>query len=81
MGDVRGRGLMVAVEFTMPDGARDAASAARILQGCIAKGLLLLSCGTYKNVIRWIPPLVVTEAEIDAGLRVFEEALSSNRGC
>ncbi|MFZ4426606.1 MAG: aspartate aminotransferase family protein [Saprospiraceae bacterium] len=80
MGDVRGRGLMVAVEFTMPDGAPDAASAARILQGCIAKGLLLLSCGTYKNVIRWIPPLVVTEAEIDAGLRVFEEALSSNRG-
>lgn len=76
MGDVRGRGLMVAVECTKPDGSPDAAAAAKIIQACAARRLLLLSCGTYKNVIRWIPPLVVTEAEIHAGLHIFEEAVS-----
>ncbi len=60
IGDVRGRGLMVATEFTTPDGQPDAASTTAVQQACLKRNLLLLNCGSYKNVIRWIPPLVVT---------------------
>jgi len=42
---------------------------------CIEQNLLLLSCGTYENVIRWIPPLVVTEAQIDDAVDIFEQAV------
>ncbi|MER3467288.1 MAG: aspartate aminotransferase family protein, partial [Thermoflexus sp.] len=40
------------------------------------RGLLLLTCGTYDNVIRWVPPLGVTAEQIQEGLRIFEEALA-----
>ncbi len=75
MGDVRGVGLMVAVEFTDDDGEPDAAITAKVISSCVNEGLLLLGCGSYKNVVRWIPPLVVTEAQIEAGLQIFENAL------
>jgi 4-aminobutyrate aminotransferase-like enzyme len=42
---------------------------------CLDRKLLLLNCGTYANVVRWIPPLVVTEQQINDGLTLFEEAL------
>jgi 4-aminobutyrate aminotransferase-like enzyme len=38
----------------------------------------MLSCGTYSNVIRWIPPLVVNEAQINAGLTAFEQAVAES---
>jgi 4-aminobutyrate aminotransferase len=41
----------------------------------LARNLLLLTCGSYENVIRWIPPLIVTEAQIDEALDIFAEAL------
>ncbi len=75
IGDVRGLGLMVAVEFTDADGKPDAASTAKVIRACVDQGLLLLSCGSYKNVVRWIPPLVVTETQIETGLQIFENAL------
>jgi len=77
MGDVRGIGLMLAVEFTKPDGTPDAKMTAAVTSACVAKGLLLLSCGSYKNVIRWIPPLVVTEEQINTALEVFGEVILS----
>jgi len=76
IGDVRGLGLMVGVEFTWA-GEADAATATRVQQECIKRNLLLLTCGTYGNVIRWIPPLVVNAEQIDAGLAVFNEALAA----
>ena len=76
IGDVRGLGLMVGVEFTR-EGEADAATATRVQQECIKRNLLLLTCGTYGNVIRWIPPLVVNAEQIDAGLAVFNEALAA----
>lgn len=76
IGDVRGLGLMVGVEFTRA-GEADAAAATRVQQECIKRNLLLLTCGTYGNVIRWIPPLVVNAEQIDAGLTVFNEALAA----
>ncbi|MGQ9489452.1 MAG: aspartate aminotransferase family protein [Anaerolineae bacterium] len=74
IGDVRGLGLMVGVEFTR-DGQPDTATAKAVVKAALDGGLLLLTCGTYDNVIRWIPPLVVTEAEIEEGLQIFAAAL------
>lgn len=75
IGEVRGLGLMVATEFVKSDGSPDPELTGAIVKACINKRLLLLSCGTYKNVIRWIPPLVVTEEEIERALRCFSEVI------
>jgi len=74
IGDVRGRGLMIATEFTR-DGKPDADTAKAVAKACIDKHLLLLTCGPYGNVIRWIPPLIVTKAQIDDALVIFEDSL------
>jgi 4-aminobutyrate aminotransferase len=76
IGDVRGRGLMVAAEFTTPDGQPDALSTTAVQQACLKRNLLILNCGSYKNVIRWIPPLIVTAQQIDDALSIFNEALN-----
>jgi 4-aminobutyrate aminotransferase/(S)-3-amino-2-methylpropionate transaminase len=46
-----------------------------VLAACRDKGLVLINCGTYGNVIRFIPPMVVTEAQMRQGLKVLEGAL------
>jgi 4-aminobutyrate aminotransferase len=76
IGDVRGLGLMVGVEFTR-DGQPDTTTSKAIVKMALESGLMLLTCGTYDNVIRWIPPLVVTEAEIDEALTIFAAALDT----
>jgi 4-aminobutyrate aminotransferase len=76
IGDVRGRGLMVASEFSTPEGKPDAATTGAVLRACLDQNLLLLICGSYQNVLRWIPPLIVTEAQIDEALAIFEHALA-----
>jgi len=75
MGDVRGLGLMIGVEFTGADGEPVPDTAKGVLDACISRRLLLLTCGSYGNVIRWIPPLIVTDAQIDAALATFAAAL------
>jgi 4-aminobutyrate aminotransferase len=79
IGDVRGRGLMVGVEFSVPDsqGKPDKDTTKAVAKACIDRRMLILTCGTYENVIRFIPPLIVTQAQIDEGLAIFEEALQS----
>jgi 4-aminobutyrate aminotransferase len=77
LGDVRGLGLMVGAEFTLPDGSPAADLVKTILARCQADQLLLLNCGTYSNVIRWIPPLVVTQEQIEVALDIFERAIKS----
>ncbi|MCB0035136.1 MAG: aminotransferase class III-fold pyridoxal phosphate-dependent enzyme [Anaerolineales bacterium] len=76
IGDVRGRGLMVGTEFTTAAGQPDAATASAVAKECLDRNLLLLICGSYQNVIRWIPPLVVTQSQIDEALTIFNNALS-----
>jgi 4-aminobutyrate aminotransferase len=78
IGDVRGRGLMVATEFGAP-AAPDPATARAVQRGCLERGLLLLTCGPYDNVVRWIPPLVVGPAEIDRAVEIFADALREAR--
>ena len=77
IGDVRGQGLMVGVEFTAEDGAPDGATAAAVLNRCEEQGLLMLSCGTFGHVVRWIPPLIVTQAQIDEALGIFDSAVGA----
>lgn len=80
IGDVRGLGLMVGVEFTTPDGEPDPVTAQAVADGCLARHLLILTCGSHGNVIRWIPPLVVTEPELSEALDIFGAALEDGGG-
>jgi 4-aminobutyrate aminotransferase len=78
IGDVRGPGLMIGVEFVTdratkePDGAITDALLAR----CADEGLILLSAGSHHQVVRWIPPIDVTSDEIQRGWRIFSDALA-----
>ena len=75
IGEVRGLGLMIGVEFRDPGRAPLAETAKAAVQAAFARGLMLLTCGTYGNVVRWIPPLIVSEAQIAEGLEIFRQAL------
>jgi len=75
IGDVRGLGLMVATEFTSPKHEPWSERAQAVTQRALDAGLMLLTCGSYDNIIRWIPPLIVTEAQIKEALAVFEAGL------
>lgn len=77
--DVRGLGLMVATEFRNASGNPDSETASAVLQGCLKQKLLMLTCGSYGNVIRWIPPLVVAKNQIDDALTIFENVLENSR--
>jgi 4-aminobutyrate aminotransferase len=67
---------MIGAEFVV-DGRADKAKplAKQIIHCAEENDLLLLSCGTYDNTVRWIPPLNVTSEQINDGLRIFEGAL------
>ena len=75
IGDVRGLGLMIGTEFTVKGKPADKAITKALIHACEERNLLLLSCGTYDNVIRWIPPLIVTEQQINEALGIFADAL------
>ena len=69
---VRGPGLMVGTVF------EDAARVPRVLEHCLSEGhMILMNAGTYGNVVRWMPPLVVTAEEIDEGVQAFSNALKA----
>jgi 4-aminobutyrate aminotransferase len=73
--DVRGLGLMVGNEFCTPDGAPDTAAATRAHAAAAEKGLLLLTCGPHGNVVRMIPPLIVTAEQVDEAAAIWAEAV------
>jgi 4-aminobutyrate aminotransferase len=75
IGDVRGLGLMVGSEFTTSDGQPDTASAARAQRAAADRGLLLLTCGAWSNVVRMIPPLVVNAEQVDEAVAIWAEAV------
>jgi len=80
IGDVRGLGLMVATEFTSPQREPWTERAKAVVQRCLENDLMLLTCGPWDNIIRWIPPLIVSEAQIREALTIFEAALESASG-
>jgi len=78
VGDARGRGAMVAIELVGPDGITpDKAATARVAAACHSQGLLVLSAGTYGNVLRLLPPLVIPDDLLVEGLDILETALSA----
>jgi len=76
IGDVRGRGAMIAMELVQP-GTKDAhaAAAKSIVDYCNQHGVVVLACGTYGNVIRLLPPLVITDEQLADGLDVIAAAV------
>ena len=75
-GEVRGRGAMIAVELVRPGGNEpDPVRASAAAKACHEAGLLVLTCGTYGNVLRFLPPLVISDDELARGLDIVERAL------
>ncbi len=77
IGDVRGQGLMIAVEFVQSDGSVNPAAVNGVVKSAFEQNTLLITCGTYDQAIRVIPPLVVTRDQADEFLTVFERAVQS----
>jgi 4-aminobutyrate aminotransferase / (S)-3-amino-2-methylpropionate transaminase / 5-aminovalerate transaminase len=76
--EVRGRGAMLAIELVQPGTLEpDPARTSAVAHACHEAGLLVLTCGTYGNVLRFLPPLVITEAELTRGLDILQRALRS----
>jgi 4-aminobutyrate aminotransferase len=77
MGDVRGKGLMIAVEWVTDKDTKERAPELRnqIIQECYLRGLLLLGCGP--NNIRFSPPLLIDRAQVDEALQIFEAAVTA----
>jgi 4-aminobutyrate aminotransferase/(S)-3-amino-2-methylpropionate transaminase len=75
VGDVRGRGAMMAIELLDADGLPDAARAARIATACHEAGVLILTAGTSGNVVRLLPPLVIDFGLLDDALDVLHTAI------
>jgi 4-aminobutyrate aminotransferase len=78
VGDVRGLGLMLGSEFVTADGQPDPEAAARVQREAVERGLMLLMCGAYNNVVRMIPALVVNGEQIDTALDIWAEAVSAS---
>ena len=81
IGEVRGRGAMLAIELVSPGTtssaggpAPDAATTQAVAKACHEAGLVVLTCGTYGNVLRFLPPLVITDDHLSKGLDILEDA-------
>jgi 4-aminobutyrate aminotransferase/(S)-3-amino-2-methylpropionate transaminase len=79
IGDVRGLGAMRAIELVRPGDTREPAKeeTEQIIRYCYERGLLLLSAGSYGNVLRVLVPLVITDQQFDEGLAIMESAFAS----
>jgi len=75
IGDVRGLGLMIGVEFVDDNGNADRQRLKRIMDLCLDKGLVLLDAGVDKHIIRLAPPLIITKEEMTTGLAILDEAV------
>ena len=79
IGDVRGLGLMIGVEFVEDRNSLKPSAELRdrVEYACFERGLIVLGCGT--NTIRWSPPLIITRENVDVALEIFDEAIGSSR--
>jgi len=78
VGDVRGLGAMVGMELVVERKTKQPATSftSRMIELCREKGLLMISAGTYSNIIRPLMPLVITDEQLEKGLSIIEECLS-----
>jgi 4-aminobutyrate aminotransferase/(S)-3-amino-2-methylpropionate transaminase len=79
IGDVRGTGFMLAIELVEADATRtpDADLTQRLIDAARAGGLLVIKCGVYRNVMRFLAPLVTSEEQIDEALAILDVAMAS----
>lgn len=79
IGEVRGRGAMIAIELVDPQtNEPDAALTARVLKHAHNNGVILLACGSYGNVIRFLPPLTIGDALLEEGIGIVAEGLAQS---
>lgn len=80
VGDVRGLGGMIGIEFVTDKKSKtpNGEIVTKIIQNAVHKGLMLENCGTYGQTIRFLAPLVMTDEQLDAGLKIFEEAIKES---
>ncbi len=77
IGHIRGKGLMLGTWMVDASGKPDGDRTAKLLEEVERRGLLMLRCGAFGNVARWLPPLVVTKDQVDTAVAIFEEALNA----
>jgi 4-aminobutyrate aminotransferase len=77
VGDVRGFGFMIGIELVSPDGHPCHKKCDELLRFCFERELILINCGLERNVIRFIPPLITSEAELAAALDILAEGIDS----
>jgi 4-aminobutyrate aminotransferase / (S)-3-amino-2-methylpropionate transaminase / 5-aminovalerate transaminase len=77
IGEVRGKGPMLALELVRDRQTKEPAGdeAKKLTKMCYDKGLVILSCGTYGNVVRFLMPLVITDQQLERGLGILEESI------
>ncbi|MBI5561815.1 MAG: aspartate aminotransferase family protein [Deltaproteobacteria bacterium] len=75
IGDVRGLGMMIGMEFVKPDKSPDREYLEKVTKRCLDKGLIIVECGIDKNIARFMPPLITTAEQMKAALDIFEEAV------
>ena len=77
IGDVRGMGLMIGVEFVEDQVSKKPSPELRerVERACFERGLIILGAGT--NAIRWSPPLILTKENVDVALGIFDEAIAA----
>ena len=78
IGDVRGRGAMIAIELVHRDSSDpDPGFAAAVATAARENGVIVLTCGTYGNVLRFLPPLTISDELLNEGLGVLADAFSA----
>jgi len=83
VGDVRGRGMMTAIELVADRGTKeplDGPTGTKILERCLENGVVILKAGTYDNVIRLLPPITIEESLLEEGLGILDEAIGAAAG-
>jgi len=73
--EIRGMGLMLGLEIVSAPHTPDGERAGKLLKHCESNGMLMLRCGTHGQVVRWLPPLTVSEKEIEKAVALFDTAL------
>ncbi len=77
IGDVRGFGLMIGIELVDEQGRPDSKRLTNLVNECFKRNLLLLDCGSYDHIIRFLPPLNCTDEEVQESLDIFDKALAA----
>ena len=79
IGDIRGRGAMLAIELVQAGSKEPNPELTKaVAAACLKEGVIILTCGTYGNVIRLLPPLVITDELLNDGLDVLAAAIKAN---